>query len=115
LLRVKKTVDYINELRLSDSEEKRLLGNKLAVQYAKWTKTLNLQDLGFANFIQENKAKIGVAQFFGKFRAYAFEEYIYHLLQAKISFPRHLQIFGEKNAWFGEKEEKDTLWSLTFL
>jgi len=98
LLRVKKTVDYINELRLSDSEEKRLLGNKLAVQYAKWTKTLNLQDfLGFANFIQENKAKIGVAQFFGKFRAYAFEEYIYHLLQAKISFPRHLQIFwGEK-------------------
>jgi hypothetical protein len=96
--RIKKAVDYINELRLSDSEEKRLLGNTLAVQYAKWTKTLNLQDfLGFTKFIQENKAEIGVAQFFGKFRAYAFEEYVYRLLQTKIHLPKLLRIFwGEK-------------------
>ncbi|MEM3623055.1 MAG: hypothetical protein QXR76_04715 [Candidatus Bathyarchaeia archaeon] len=97
-MRVKKTVNYINELCLSDSEEKRLLGNKLAVQYTKWTKTLNLQEfLDFIKFIQENKAKIGVAQFFGKFRAYAFEEYIYRLLQAKVRLSKRLQIFwGEK-------------------
>ncbi|MGC8895876.1 MAG: hypothetical protein ACP5LB_03775 [Candidatus Bathyarchaeia archaeon] len=106
-MRVKKTVDYINELRLSDNEEKRLLGNKLAVQYAKWTKTLNLQDfLDFTKFIQENKAEIGVAQFFGKFRAYAFEEYIYHLLQAKIRLPKRLKIFWGEKCLVWRKEDE---------
>ncbi|MEM3695901.1 MAG: hypothetical protein QXQ94_00145 [Candidatus Bathyarchaeia archaeon] len=96
--RIKKAVDYINQLRSSNSTKKQLLGKELAVQYAKWTKTLNLQDfLTFTKIIQENKKEIGVAQFFGKFRAYAFEEYIYRLLKTKIRLPEPLQIFwGEK-------------------
>lgn len=96
--RIKKAVDYINELLSSDSEKKQLLGKELKLQYAKWIKTLNLQDfLAFTQLIQENKNEIGTAQFFGKFRAYAFEEYIYRLLQAKTRLPKPLQIFwGEK-------------------
>jgi hypothetical protein len=96
--RIKKAVDYINELLSSDSEKKQLLGKELKLQYAKWIETLNLQDfLAFAKLIQDNKNEIGAAQFFGKFRAYAFEEYLYRLLQTKISLPEHFQIFwGEK-------------------
>jgi hypothetical protein len=96
--RIKKAVDYINELLSSDSEKKQLLGKELKLQYAKWIKTLNLQAfLAFTKLIQENKNEIGAAQFFGKFRAYAFEEYIYRLLQTKISLSKPLQIFwGEK-------------------
>jgi hypothetical protein len=96
--RIKKAVDYINELLSSDSEKKQLLGKELTLQYAKWIKTLNLQDfLAFTKFIQENKNEIGAAQFFGKFRAYALEEYLYRLFQAKIRLPKPLQIFwGEK-------------------
>jgi len=96
--RIKKAIDYINELCSSEIAKKRLLGNKLKTQYNKWTKTLNLQDfLTFNEIIQENKPEIGVAQFFGKFRAYTFEEYIYRLMQAKICVPKPLQLFwGEK-------------------
>lgn len=98
MTRVKKTIDYINELCLSKVADKRALGGKLKAQYARWTKTLNLRDfLTFNETIQKNKAEIGVAQFFGKFRAYAFEEYIYRLLQAKAHIPKPLQLFwGEK-------------------
>jgi hypothetical protein len=96
--RIKKSADYINELLSNDSEKKQLLGKELKLQYAKWIKTLNLQDfLVFTKLIQDNKNEIGAAQFFGKFRAYAFEEYLYRLLQTKISLPKPLQIFwGEK-------------------
>lgn len=96
--RIKRAVDYIRALSSSNNMEKQLIGNKLNSQYLKWTKTLNLQDfLTFNETIQENKALIGAAQFFGKFRAYAFEEYIYRLLQTKIHIPKPLQLFwGEK-------------------
>ncbi|MEM2971925.1 MAG: hypothetical protein QW270_05830 [Candidatus Bathyarchaeia archaeon] len=96
--RIKRAVDYIKALSLSGNLEKQLLGNKLKSQYLKWTKTLSLQDfLAFNKTIQENKALIGAVQFFGKFRAYAFEEYIYRLLKTKIYIPKPLQLFwGEK-------------------
>ena len=96
--RIKKAIDYINELCSSKNVNKRSLGNKLKKQYNEWTKTLVLQDfLTFNETIQKNKAEIGVAQFFGKFRAYTFEEYIYRLLQAKIRIPEPLQLFwGER-------------------
>ncbi|MGQ9530280.1 MAG: hypothetical protein ACUVTC_02460 [Candidatus Bathycorpusculaceae bacterium] len=92
--RIKRTIDYINELRFDTDVKKRLIGDKLEAQYAKWIKSLNLKEfLAFNNFIQENKAEIGVAQFFGKFRACAFEEYVYRLLQTKIRLKEPLQIF----------------------
>jgi len=82
LSRIKKAIEYINALCLSEIAKKRQLGDKLQAQYIKWTKTLSLQDfLTFNETIEENKAEIGAAQFFGKFRAYAFEEYIYRLLR----------------------------------
>lgn len=98
MARVKKAVDYIRELCLSEVAEKHALGKKLKAQYAKWINTLNLRDfLTFNETIQKNKAEIGAAQFFGKFRAYAFEEYVYRLLQARIQIPEPLQLFwGEK-------------------
>jgi len=98
LPRIKQTIDYINELCISINEEKKTLGKNLKTQYNKWIKTLAIEDfLTFIKTIKNNKAKIGVAQFFGKFRAYAFEEYIYRLLNAKISIPNYLQLFwGEK-------------------
>lgn len=98
MARVKKAIDYINALCLSENAEKRSLGKSLKAQYTKWTKTLNLKDfLVFNETIQKNKAQIGVAQFFGKFRAYAYEEYVYRLLRTKIHIPKPLQLFwGEK-------------------
>lgn len=105
---MKKTIDYINELCLSKVAEKRALGDKLKAQYAKWTKTLNLRDfLSFNEIIQKNKAGIGVAQFFGRFRAYAFEEYIYRLLQTKIHFPKPLQLFWGEKCLVWRKYEKE--------
>lgn len=96
--RAKKAIDYIGELCSSAITNKRSLGNKLKAQYDKWARTLNLQDFLFFNeTVQENKAEIGAAQFFGKFRGYAFEEYVHSLLQAKIRIPEPLQLFwGEK-------------------
>jgi hypothetical protein len=98
LSRAKKAIDYIDELRSSAITNKRSLGNKLKAQYDRWARTLNLRDFLFFNeTIQKNKAEIGAAQFFGKFRAYALEEYVYSLLQTKIHIPDPLQLFwGEK-------------------
>jgi hypothetical protein len=105
--RIKKAVDYINELLSSDSEKKQLLGKELKLQYAKWIKTLKVQDfLAFTKLIQDNKNEIGAAQFFGKFRAYAFEEYLYRLLQTKIRFPESLQIFWGEKCLVWRKGEK---------
>ena len=53
-----------------------------------------------------NKAEIGVAQFFGKFRAYAFEEYVYRLLKQKIAVKKPFQVFwGEKCLVWQEGEK----------
>jgi len=98
LPRKKKAIDYINELCSSEIARKRSLGNKLKAQYSKWKKSLALQDfLSFNDIIQKNKDEIGAAQFFGKFRAYAFEEYVYRSLREKIRLLEPLQLFwGEK-------------------
>jgi hypothetical protein len=104
LPRIKKAIDYIRELSSSSNMEKQLLGNKLSSQYVKWTKTLDLQDfLVFNESIQENKALIGAAQFFGKFRAYAFEEYVYRLLQTRIHIPKPLQLFWSEKCLVWKK------------
>jgi hypothetical protein len=56
-----------------------------------------LQDFLFFNeTIQENKAEIGAAQFFGKSRVDTFEEHLYSLLQAKIRIPEPLQLLWGK-------------------
>ena len=107
-MRVKRTVDYIEWLCSSELSDRRKIGQKLKAQYVKWTRTLNLNDfLNFLKTIQRNKQIIGVAQFFGKFRAYAFEEYVYRLLKAKIGFPKSLSLFwGEKClVWRSNQEE----------
>ncbi|MGB9675725.1 MAG: hypothetical protein ACPL0C_00875 [Candidatus Bathyarchaeales archaeon] len=96
--RIKRAINYINALCTSEDKEKSALGEKLKRLYDKWLKTLNLQDfLEFLEAIKVNKGKIGVPQFFGKFRAYAFEEYVYKLIKAKCRVPKDLQTFwGEK-------------------
>lgn len=98
LPRIKRATDYIEALRLSKEKTKSTLGEELKHSYSKWSKTLNLQDfLQFLEKIKENKNAIGVPQFFGKFRAYAFEEYVYRLVNARANIPEHLQTFwGEK-------------------
>lgn len=97
-MKKKTTVDYINELRFSSNQEKRMLGEELLRRYERWTRSTLLADLlDFLNCIQENKEMIGVAQFFGKFRASSFEEYIYRLLRTKLDIPQPMQVFwGEK-------------------
>jgi hypothetical protein len=98
LPRVKRAIDYIEALCASGDKEKSALGEELKQLYDKWLKTLNLQDfLRFIETIRENRDKIGVPQFFGKFRAYAFEEYVYKLVKVKCCVPKSLQTFwGEK-------------------
>ena len=98
MARVKKPIDYIKGLCSSKRAEQQALGRKLQAQYERWRKTLALEDfLKFNEAIMANKAKIGVAQFFGKFRAYTFEEYVYRLLKEKVSFQKPLEVFwGEK-------------------
>ncbi|MEM3702987.1 MAG: hypothetical protein QXX79_00990 [Candidatus Bathyarchaeia archaeon] len=106
MARVKKAIDYIKELCSSKTEAKRKLGKALKAQHRKWIRTLVLKDfLEFDETIMTNKAEIGVAQFFGKFRAYAFEEYVYRLLKEKVHI-RPLELFwGEKClVWRGAKE-----------
>jgi len=47
--------------------------------------------------IQENKERVGVSQLFGKFRAYSPEEFVYRLIQAKVSILKPLDVYwGEK-------------------
>lgn len=98
MTRLRKPADYISELSASSIEKRRVIGNILHASYEKWKRTLALGDfLEFIDLIKRNKADIGVAQFFGKFRAYAFEEYIYSLLQKKARFPSRMELFwGEK-------------------
>jgi hypothetical protein len=97
-MKKKKTLDYINELRFSADQEKSVLGENLLKQYKRWTRSLRLKDLlDFLSCIQNNKEKIGVAQFFGRFRATSFEEFVYQLLKTKLPTARRLDIFwGEK-------------------
>ncbi|MEM3703571.1 MAG: hypothetical protein QXX79_04020 [Candidatus Bathyarchaeia archaeon] len=96
--RLKKAINYIHELCSSREGSQRALGNRLQLQYEIWTKTLALNDfLDFNKIIMENKNEIGAAQFFGKFRAYAFEEYVYRLLKEKACFNKTLKLFwGER-------------------
>jgi len=98
MARRKKPLNYINSLCAHADEETRRLGQSLLNQYQKWTSTLQLNDLlAFMETIQKNRNKIGVAQFFGKFRAYSFEEYIYRLIQTNIKLPQPFNFFwGEK-------------------
>jgi hypothetical protein len=94
MARLKKAADYIHELCTSKSEKKRALGEKLKAQYERWTITLAIEDfLKFNEVIMANKKEVGTAQFFGKFRAYAFDEYIYRLLKAKIRLIKPLEVF----------------------
>lgn len=98
MARVKKAINYINDLRLSREETRRALGNLLLFKYEEWTTTLSLKDfLDFNDLIMKNKTEIGAAQFFGKFRAYAFEEYVYRLLKERVCINKPLELFwGEK-------------------
>ncbi len=98
MARMKKAINYINDLRLSKKGTRRALGNLLLLKYEKWMKTLALKDfLDFNDAIMENRNEIGAAQFFGKFRAYAFEEYVYRLLKEKVCINKPLELFwGEK-------------------
>lgn len=105
--RLKTAIAYINQLCSSPNMEKRQLGLKLKAQYATWVRTLNLQDFVIFNeTIEKNKAQIGAAQFFGKFRAYSFEEYVYRLLQSKIRIPETLQLFWGEKCLVWEKGDK---------
>lgn len=95
---MKKPVDYITKLYESEKKTQQKVGEKLKAQYEKWTRTLALKDfLEFADYIKTNRNEIGVAQFFGKFRAYSFEEYVYRLIKEKIHIKKPLKLFwGEK-------------------
>jgi len=96
MTRLKKPIDYIEEL-LRNPETK-ALGEKLQKQYDIWIKSLKAKDFcKFIDLIEDNKQLIGVAQFFGKFRAYSLEEYVYRLIMKKCSLPEGIKVFwGEK-------------------
>jgi len=98
MTKLKKPIDYINDLSLSSNSKTRELGESLNKQYCDWAQSLQLKSLlNFLKTIEENKEKIGVAQLFGKFRAYSFEEFVYRLIQAEVSFPKPLGVYwGEK-------------------
>jgi len=98
MTKIKKPIDYINTLRFSSDSETRGLGEALHKKYLQWTQSLNLNNLiDFLKAIQENRERIGVAQLFGKFRAYSFEEFVYRLVQTKVSVPKELSLYwGEK-------------------
>lgn len=111
MARIKKAIDYIYELQTSKIKKRKALGERLQAQYEKWTETLALKDfLKFNETIMANKIEIGAAQFFGKFRAYAFEEYIYRLLKAKVPIEKPLDVFwAEKCLVWQEPNEKYAL------
>lgn len=98
MARVKKALKYIEDLCLSRDEARKDIGERLKTLYYRWIKTLSLEDfLEFNETIKLNKDLIGAAQFFGKFRAFAFEEYIYRLIRRRVNVPVSLKIFwGEK-------------------
>ncbi|MEM2105243.1 MAG: hypothetical protein QXV21_02075 [Candidatus Bathyarchaeia archaeon] len=106
--RIKRAVDYIEALHSSRDKEKSVLGEELKQYYDKWSRTLDPQDfLRFLELIKENKDKIGVPQFFGKFRAYAFEEYVYRIINVKVTMPTHLQTFWGEKCIIWREGEKD--------
>lgn len=98
MARLKKPMDYVNQLLLNPDIDIRRLGENLQKQYEQWKRSLDLKHLlDFMKTIQENRDKIGVAQLFGKFRAYSFEEFAYRLVQAKVSIPKLFNVYwGEK-------------------
>jgi hypothetical protein len=103
----KKTIDYINELRFSSNRERSVLGENLLKQYRRWTRSLRLKDmLDFLGCIRDNKEKIGVAQFFGRFRASSFEEFIYRILRTKVDIPEGLQVFWGEKCLVWRKDEQ---------
>jgi hypothetical protein len=98
LARLKKPIDYVEDLCASRDIQTRRIGLLLKRDYRTWTTSLKPHDFeAFLNIIQRHKEKIGLAQFFGKFRAYAFEEYVYRLIKSKILLPRGFDVFwGEE-------------------
>lgn len=98
MTKLKKPIDYINTLRFSSDPETRKLGESLHKKYLQWTRSLQLNSLiEFLKGIQENRERIGVAQLFGKFRACSFEEFVYRLIQTKVSIPEDTSLhWGEK-------------------
>jgi hypothetical protein len=106
--RLKTAIAYVNQLCLSSEPQKRQLGCWLKAQYATWVRTLDLQDFSFFNeIIEKNKAQIGTPQFFGKFRAYSFEEYVYRFLQSKIHIPKNLRLFWGEKCLVWQKEGRE--------
>ena len=98
----------MNRLILNPNPDICKLGENLQKQYGQWKRSLNLKHLlNFVKTIQENRDKIGVAQLFGKFRAYSFEEFVYRLIQAKVSIPKPFNVYwGEKCLiWKDDDEE----------
>jgi len=108
MTKMKKPTDYISHLSFSSNPKTRELGESLNKQYCDWTQSLQLKSLlNFLKTIQENKGEIGVAQLFGKFRAYSFEEFVYRLIQAEVSFPKSLGVYwGEKCLIWEETGQK---------
>jgi len=108
MTKIKKPIDYINSLRFSSDSKTRKLGESLHKKYLQWTQSLNLKGLiEFLKAIQENREIIGVAQLFGKFRACSFEEFVYRLIQTKISIPEELNLYwGEKCLIWKESDQK---------
>jgi len=94
LTRLKKPTDYVEDLCASQDLETRRIGFLLQRKYKAWAASLKVRDFGvFLNTIQRHKDKIGPAQFFGKFRAYAFEEYVYRLIKSKVLLPKGFDVF----------------------
>jgi len=96
MARLKKPINYIEELL--KKPKSKTVGEKLRGQYYKWIKSLKIEDFCFfLDLIEKNRKVIGLAQFFGKFRAYSFEEYVYRLLKQKCSIPEKFEVYwGEK-------------------
>jgi len=106
MTRLKKPIDYIKEL--SSKKATKNLGRLLLKEYLKWSGSLRLKDfLKFMKTIQDNKDAIGVAQFFGKFRAYSFEEYVYCLIKARVPLPGSARVYWSERClvWRDGKHE----------
>lgn len=94
MARLKKPTNYVEDLCASQDFETRQIGFLLRRKYRAWTASLKVRDFEvFLNTIQRYKDKIGPPQFFGKFRAYAFEEYVYRLMKSEILLPKGFDVF----------------------
>jgi hypothetical protein len=108
MTRRKKPVDYINDLCSSNSRRKRKIGRKLKGLYTAWTETLEpLSFLRFLEYIRQTKEQIGAAQFFGKFRAYSFEEYVYRLLRRRVLVSEPLDVFWGRQVGVSVKNSEE--------